>query len=226
MTQRWRMLLHSMQEMTRLIIIPGLILVSCQLEKKGKHGSIKRDVVDSVITVMGKTPEKIYGLDEIYLRYISKELLSHIEKEHPTWSVPGQNLWYPRLFNKYKTNSSLVNFNQGDFDCNGKTDYALILYKGKNQFAAVAFLRMDAGFKTVELTEIRSPECEKFDFALTLYKPGRYDIADPDLGPSDAKYVNLACSGVGVGMFKELYEGGDDVYYWEGDQLRSCVIEK
>jgi hypothetical protein len=67
---------------------------------------------------------------------------------------------------------------------------------------------------------------EKIEFDLTLYKPGRYHIADPDLEPSDPKMVNFKCNAVGIGMFKELYEGGDDVYYWEQDHLRSCVIEK
>jgi hypothetical protein len=182
--------------------------------------------MDSVNTTVTFPAEKKYSLDEIYQKYISEELLSFIEKTHPTWSVPNQNLWYPQLFNKYKTSSSLVDYIRGDFDCNGKMDHALIVDKGKDGLAAVAFLRIDSSFKIVELTQLTPHEGEKIDFVLTLYKPGRYDIEDPDLGPSDPKYVNLACSSVGIGLFKELYEGGNDVYYWERNQLRSCVIEK
>ena len=98
--------------------------------------------------------------------------------------------------------------------------------KGRNGLAAVAFLRVDDDFKTIELTEITWREGEKIDFVLSLYQPGYYAITDPDLGPSDQRHVNLTCSSVGIGLFKELYDGGDDVYYWEGNQLRSCVIEK
>jgi hypothetical protein len=96
--------------------------------------------------------EKMYSLDEIYEKYLSKELLSYMEKTHPAWSVPNEHMWYPQLFNKYKTDSSLVNYVSGDFDCNGKKDYALIVDNGKNGLAAVAFLGVGNGFKTVELT--------------------------------------------------------------------------
>ena len=96
----------------------------------------------------------------------------------------------------------------------------------KRQLAAVAFPGMDGNFKTVELTEIKCREGEKFELVLSLYKPGRYDIVDPDLGPTDPKFVNLACGSGGVGLFRELYEGGDDVYYWDRNQLGSCLIEK
>ena len=213
--------------MTRLLVIIFLGLVSCQQhEKTGEGPPLKSDVVDSIHTAMSPFGEKKYSLDEIYLKYISEELLSYIEKTHPTWSVPNQNLWYPQLFNKYKTRNSLVNCIQGDWDCNGKMDHALLVDKGRDGAAVVAFLRTDSSFQTVELTQLVHTEGEKIDFHLTLYKPGRYDIEDPDLGPSDKKYVILKCSSVGVGSFKELYEGGDDVYYWEQGHLRSCVIGK
>lgn len=169
--------------------------------------------------------EKRYSLDEIYQTYISEELLSYIEKKHPTWSVPNENMWYPKLFSKYKTGSSLVNYLSGDFDCNGKKDQALIVDKGKNILSAVAFLKIDNSFKTVELTEI-GPAGEKIEFVLTLYKPGHYKIVDPDLSPSDPKIVNFKCNGVGIGKFNELYEGGRDVFYWDQNQLRSCLIEQ
>lgn len=212
--------------MTKLIAILLFGLTSCQQpEKTEESPPFKRDLVDSMNSPMTSVAEKMYSLDEIYEKYVSKELLSYIEKNHPTWSVPNEHLWYPQLFNKYKTGSSLVNYVSGDFDCNGKKDVALIVDNGKNGLAAVAFLGVDNGFKTVELTEFGRPG-EKIEFVLTLYKPGRYNIADPDVGPSDPKIVNFKCTGVGVGKFKELYEGGDDVYYWEQDHLRSCVIEK
>lgn len=213
------------QLMTRLLGFLFFGLTSCQQFEKTNE-SQPRNNMDSVNTTQSSSAEKKYSLDEIYLRYINQELLSYMEKAHPTWSVPNQNMWYPQLFNKYKTSSSLVNYVRGDFDCNGKTDHALIVDKGRNDLAVVAFLGTDSNFKTVELTDITPIGGVKIDFHLTAYKPGRYAITDPDLEPSDNKYVILKCSSVGIGSFKELYEGGDDVFYWEQGHLRSCVIEK
>jgi hypothetical protein len=212
--------------MTRLLGIIFFGFVSCQQQEKGhEQPSYKSEVVDSMQSTLKQFEEKKFSLDEIYEKYISEELQSYLERNHPAWSVPNQNRWYPQLFNKYKTRSSLVNYIQGDFDCNGKMDYALIIDKGNNILGTVAFLRFNKNFKTVELTELGNPN-EKINYTLTLYKPGRYDIADPDLNDTDQKYVNLKCSSVGIGYFKELYGGGDDVFYWQQGELRSCMIEK
>jgi hypothetical protein len=213
--------------MTKLLTILFLFLglTSClQTEKKYEVRDLK-NTLDSVDMALTTPSGKNYSLDDIYQKYIPSELLSYIEISQPTWSVPGQNMWYPQLFNKYQTDSSLVNYVSGDFDCNGKRDYALIMDKGMNHLAAIAFLRVDNGFKTVELTELLHSEGQKIDFVLSLYKPGRYDIVDPDLLPSDPNYVNLKGNSVGIGLFNELYEGGADVYYWDEGQLRSCVID-
>jgi hypothetical protein len=214
-------------QMTKLLAILFLGLASCQqLEKTDESAPSKDRVVDSINSPMSTAvAEKNYSLDEIYQKYISVELLSYLEAKYPTWSVPNENMWYPQLFHKYKTDSSLVNYISGDFDCNGQNDQVLIVDKGKNMLSVVAFLRVGDSFKTVELTEI-GPAGEKIEFVLTLYKPGRYQIADPDLGPSDSKIANFKCNGVGIGKFKELYEGGNDVFYWDHNELRSCVIEK
>ena len=212
--------------MNRLFGFVCIGLLCCQQSgNTGKQSSINSAVVDSISMTMTAVEEKRYSLDEVYLKYLSEDLQTYIQTTHPSWQVPNQNLWYPQLFNKYKTNHSLVNYISGDFDGNGKTDHALIIDKGRNDLAVVAFLRVDSTFKTVELT-VLSREGEKINYVLTLYKPGRYTIADPDLGPTDKKQVILKSSSVGIGLFKELYEGGDDVYYWNNGELRSCVIEK
>jgi hypothetical protein len=212
--------------MTKIFAILFLGLASCQqLEKTKESPKLEIDAGDSMNSYTTIVDDKKYSLDEIYQKYVSNELLSYIKKTHPSWSLPNENRWHPRLFNKYKTDSSLVNYVRGDFDCNGKKDCALILDKGKNGLSAVAFLRVDNSFKTVELTELGVPG-EKIEFVLTLYKPGCHHIEDPDLSASDPKIVSFKCNGVGIGKFKELYDGGNDVYYWDQNQLRSCLIEK
>ncbi|KAA5549052.1 hypothetical protein F0145_00155 [Adhaeribacter rhizoryzae] len=195
------------------------------MEKVNELPPLKNDVVEPMKSIISEDAQKKYSLDEIYQKYISTELLLFIEKNHPAWSIPNENMWYPQLFNKYKTDSSLVNSIAGDFDCNGQKDQALIVDKGKNSLSAVVFLKVDNSFEAVELTEIGAAG-EKIEFVLTLYKPGRYNIIDPDLSPSDLNTVDFKCDGVGIGKFKELYEGGNDVFYWNRNQLQSCLIEE
>jgi hypothetical protein len=211
--------------MNRSLLFFLLALISCQPNETGNNIEPMGAVVDSVNGKSQLANEKKFSLDEIHRQFIVPELLSYLERTHPTWSVPDQNKWYPQLFNKYKTKIALVSYVSGNFDCTGKTDYALIVDKGNNTLAAVAFLGNDSSFKTVELTDLPRGEGEKIDFALTLYKPGKYTIADPDLKPSDSRRVTFNCNGVGIGTFKELYEGGDQVYYWDKKNLLSCVIE-
>ena len=210
-----------------LVLFLFYITVSChQADKADEMPQMEASVTDSLLTTMTPGEGKKYAMDEVYSQYISPELLSYLEKAHPYWSIPDHNQWYPQLFNKYKTDHSLVNYITGDFDCNGKKDHALIVDKGKTGLAAVAFLGQNDSFTTVELTELTQHDGEKIDYLLSLYKPGRYDIDDPDLRPSDPAFVKLKCNSIGIGPFKELYEGGDEVYYWEQNELRSCVIGK
>src|SRR3982750_4296453 len=111
-------------QMTKLFAILLLGFASCQhLEKTHPSQQVKNDVVDSMSSPIAVN-EKRYSLDEIYQKYAGEELLSYIEKTHPAWSLPNENMWYPQLFKKYKTYNSLVNYVSGDFDCDGKKDYA------------------------------------------------------------------------------------------------------
>jgi len=211
--------------MFKILALVLLGLASCQPVQNGDESiPIEKSVVMTMDSVTTDSVQKPYSLDEIYQNYISKELLLYLEKNHPGWSVPNQNKWHPQLFAKYKTATSLVNYIRADFDCNGKPDEVLIIGKGANVLAAVAFLAVADSFKTTELTELGAAG-EKIEFVLTLYKRGTYKISDPDLKASDSKTVTFTCSGAGIGLFNELYEGGNDVYYWKGNNLMSCVIE-
>ena len=96
-------------QMIKLFAILLLGLTSCQqFEKTEESPPFKKDVVDSMNSPITSVAERMYSLDEIYKKYLSVELLSYIEKTRPTWSVPNEHMWYPQLFNKYKTESSLV----------------------------------------------------------------------------------------------------------------------
>lgn len=208
----------------KLAAISILVLASCVRGGTTADKTIKDSMVMAGVDSLLNSDGPTYGMDEIYQHYFDQGLQAYIKKTHPIWSIPTQNKWHPQLFNKYKTDSSLVNYISGDFDCNGKKDHALLLDKGKGILAVVAFLSKGDSFSTVELTENINREGEKIEFVLTLFKPGSYNTIDPDIEPA-SRHVSLKCYGIGIGFFKELYEGGNDVYYWEKDELRSCLIE-
>jgi hypothetical protein len=215
------------EQITTILTVLLLSTGACMEPKVKENKTAINELRDTLKMTPRLTGGKqLDSLDHIYIKYINPQLLSYLQKEHPEWTVPKQTLWYPNLFNKYKTDSSLVNYIGGDFNCDGTKDYALIIDKGDQALSAVAFLADNESFKTEELTGLMPREAEKFDFTFKLYKPGRYNLSDPDLRPTDPKYVNLKCPGVGIGSFNELYEGGDDVFYWDKNELRSCLIEE
>lgn len=209
----------------KLTVILILALASCSgdgttVDSNKIGDSIFVDSLESLLKSDGTT----YSMDEFYEHYLDEDLQVYLLKTHPLWSIPSRNKWYPRLFDKYKTDTSLVNYISADFDCNGEKDHALLLDKGKGVLGVVAFLSKGNSFSTVQLTENGNREGEKIEFALTLFSPGRYDTDDPDIEPG-LRHVTLQCYGIGIGLFKELYDGGNDVYYWEKNELRSCLIE-
>ena len=212
--------------MRTLSMLLTLYLLACGENKTSTTDTIiDSSVVDTVLsTTNNKVPQKRYSLDEIYLKYINPQLLDYLENNHSAWSIPGQNMWHPQLFKKYTKDSSLVNYVSGDFNCDGLKDYALLLDKGNNMLSAVAFLKQGSSFKTQELTEFPYRSFDRIEDHLVIYEAGTYNISDPDIEPKDRR-VKLTCTAVGIGLFKELYEGGKDVYYWQGQHLQSCIIE-
>ena len=216
--------------MVRLTAILFLIFTSCGESKKPTNDNVgieasKVQAELKMVTDTSKSDGPMYSMDELYQQIMNRQLQIYLLNNHPKWSVPNQNKWYPKLFNKYKTKTSLVNYLSGDFDCSGTADYALLLDKGDGHLAVVAFLSISDSFKTVELTEWPEEEGDKINWQLTLFKPGKYNTDDPDTEPKD-RHVNFKCPAIGIGSFEELYEGGRDVYYWEGGELRSCFIDE
>jgi hypothetical protein len=221
--------------MKTFLVFLSILFSSCQEAKNKSSVALSQDPTDTMKMDNGLPWEKYFGINDFNRKFINKELLLYLKEKHSNWSIPNQFQWYPQLFARYKTDSSLVSYISGDFDCNGQKDYALIVEKENGVPAVVSFLRMDSTFKTVELGNISKTmtptvstdisQRDKYEVMLTLYKPGRYDIIDPDLGPSNPTFVKLKCNAVGITPFRELYEEGSEVIYWENNKLRSCIIK-
>jgi hypothetical protein len=214
------------KQMKKLAIIFIVGLASCiEVDNNVDNKNTKDTLSEQIMKAVDSSDGRKYSMDDVYQKYLPATLINYIQKEHPTWSFPNENMWYPQLFKKYKTDSTLVNCISGDFDGNRNKDWALIIDQGNGILSAVAFLYEGSTYKAVQLTQIPDAGKEKIDYVLTLYKSGQYAISDPDLSPTDPNIVNLKYPAIGIGHFKELYEGGNDVFYWDEKKLKSCLIE-
>jgi hypothetical protein len=213
--------------MKTFLIISIVVIISC---RQAGNTAEKENLQDTVLPAMWESSdslnEKKYIVDDVHAKFLDSKLVDYIQKEHPDWTVPNEIEWYPELFKKYMNDSALVSTVSGDFDGNGNKDCALLIDQGNGKLAAVAFLYDGLRYRTQQLTEITAIETDKIVSRLILYKPGRYTISDPDLAPGDNRTIHFKHPAIGVGLFKELYEGGDDVYYWDNNELKSCFIDK
>ncbi len=191
----------------------------------------RRDVDIIISTLSGNNaslPPGKQGLnatmDAVYEKYIPKNLQDYIIKNYPQWSIPERYRWHPNLFDKYRAERSAAPIISDDFNCDGKKDYAVLMDKQKKGLAVMLFLANEQSFTSQVLTENLVHDVPKIEYVLSVVKPGLYKTIDPDMeGPSQS--VRLLCAGIGIGLFKELYDGGKDVYYIANGELRSCLIE-
>ncbi|HEU4901855.1 MAG TPA: hypothetical protein VFT06_03660 [Flavisolibacter sp.] len=213
--------------MNIFLIISVVVLTSC---RQADNSTEKENSQDTLAMPMMEPSdsfnEKKDVVDDVHAKFLDSKLVDYLQKEHPNWTVPNEYEWYPELFKKYMSDSALVSTVSGDFDGNGNKDCALLIDQGNGKLAAVAFLYDGLRYRTQQLTEITAIETDKIVSRLILYKPGRYTISDPDLAPGDNRTIDFKHPAIGVGLFKELYEGGDDVFYWNNNQLKSCFIEE
>jgi hypothetical protein len=213
--------------MIKLAIILCVGLLSCSeggnsLDNKNPTDTLSEPLMKPVIP----PDEMKISFDAVYQKYLPATLIDYLQKEHPTWSMPNENMWYPQLYKKYKTGNSLANYITGDFDGNQYKDYALLISTDSGSLSVIAFLNDNHTYKTIKLTEVPREGNEKIDYVLTLYQPGKYSSSDPDPGPAHSEIVNFTHPAIGIGRFKELYDGGNDVFYWDKNELKSCLIDK
>jgi len=195
------------------------------------------DSLERISNTFTKEDRKRYPLEEVYREYVDSALLDYLAKNHPTWSIPGNNMWYPELFKKYKTEGSLVNYVPADFNGDGLKDYALLLHQEKDTFRVVAFLRDGNSFKTEELSRIIHQSDRGYDshyginskrrrmeWHIRIFKPGKYNITDVDIEVEDRRTV-LTLPGIGVGLFQELYDGSMNVHCWMERGFHSWGME-
>lgn len=170
------------------------------------------------IPEMGPLPviprDTIAGAD-IYNKYIPATLLNYINQSLPNMKLPNPSAWEKYWFDMYRKEKSLVNFVAGDFNCDGRSDYALLLADQKNRIVPWAFLAKDSGFEKTKLDEFDHMTTGPIDVGLDLLEKG--DVHHLSEGGEPAKPVKLRCEGVTIIFFEKAARS----YYWENGKMRS-----
>ena len=146
---------------------------------------------------------------------IDSQLKVYLDTAFNGWTFPSPERWDSVWFNQYKNNGNLVNYVKGDFDCNKKTDYALLFKRGDARLVAYAFLWADKAFKKFELIDFGKDTTKLIDYGLEIIPSGKINYMDPE--SDDAPFVMAKCQAVQVLSF----EKGAETFYWEEGKFKS-----
>jgi hypothetical protein len=153
----------------------------------------------------------------IYERYLATELKEYLNNQYKGWTFPAPNRWDTVWFNQYKTDTSLLSYVSGDFDCNERKDYAIIFKKADGFIAAYAFLSRGNYFLPVELMNFGKDEGEQIEIGLEVLPPGVYNYIDADNDEDVLPHVKIKCNSVQILNFERAAE----TFYWEKGKLKS-----
>ena len=185
-----------------------IVFLACNQNEQKKGSEEINNKIDSLIAKDTVQPAAIM----IYTRYVPAQLLSHLSATMPEWRLPDPSSWEKYWWDQHKTDSTLVNYIAGDFDCNGKRDHAMILTDAKNNIGAWAFLSKGNSFENFKLDEFENPGGQ-IGCGLMLLPPGQHG----DLNQEDVKYrVNVKCQGITVIFFEKAARS----YYFENGKLK------
>lgn len=170
-----------------LICCLAILLVACQKDKKESETIV---VIDSMVTTASLLVDTLPTLDELkskidttkveyrftekdYNKVIPKKVQKYISQNFKNWTYPNASHWEEFWFKNFATDSSLVNFIQGDFNLDKKQDYAFFLENAKEK--KIAFILIQGKGKSFETVNFREMsykgEKPKFDFGLfSLYE--------------------------------------------------------
>jgi len=153
-----------------------------------------------------------------YEQYIEPQLKVYLDKTFKGWTLPTPNRWDTVWFKQYKSDSTLVNYVSGDFDCNGTKDYVLLLKKSNGVLGVYAFLSTGSSFKSFEFMDLGKDAGEQIEIGLELLPPGEYNHIDAD-SDEDPPPLKIKCNSVQVLNFERAAE----TFYWEKGKLKSIT---
>lgn len=216
---RWTLGVIKMKTLTALLIFG---IVSCGQAELAADSKTIDDTTGTVNKLSANNTSLSVNVDKyssrIYERYIDLQLKAYLDKKFQGWILPAPNRWDTVWFNQYQSDTTLVNYISGDFDCNKKKDYALLLKKASGEMGVYAFLSIGDTFKPIELMDFGKDTGEKIEIGLELLPPGEYNHIDPE-SEEDPPPVKIKCKSVQVLNFEKAAE----TFYWDKGKMKSIT---
>ncbi len=149
--------------------------------------------------------------ESIYKDYIPQKLAAFLAEEMPDWKIPAPDKW-GYWFNEFKTSNNLVNFVSGDFNCDKRADYALILADKQENLSIWVFFSKKNNFEKIKLDDFGDIS-EEINFGLSVLEPG---TIKNDWTP---KPVKINCQAI-----EEIYfEKASIAYYWDKGKFKTIT---
>ncbi len=154
------------------------------------------------------------GEEPLSKKLIPNNVSEYIKTKLSGWQIATPESWDDSSFNKYRSDSSQINYISGDFNCDKKIDYALILKDSADNFSAFTILSFDDNYYHQELENNGNTKSGKLDFGLVLLPPGAIEHSE---GPPTI----TECAAI-----QKIYtnRGSKKIYYWD-KKGRSIVLQ-
>ncbi|HSU29233.1 MAG TPA: hypothetical protein VLJ68_12690 [Chitinophagaceae bacterium] len=148
------------------------------------------------------------GLD-VYSKYLPPTFRAYVTDYVTGWTIPKENAWEKYWWDQYKKDKSLVNYVSGDFNCDNKTDYSMILTDPRGAVAAWVFMAKGNDF---EKTMLEQADIEEGPIAIgiDLLKKGKQGDMITN------KTADIKCDGVSIVFFERAQHS----YYWEKGKFK------
>lgn len=198
--------------MRYLVFLLIICFTACGENKDQKEGSNSTDTLkQSTIDTTKKTELTPLSSLKVYSSYIPESVNNYITTSLPDWSLPDPESWDKYWWDYYKKEKTLVNFISGDFNCDHKTDHALILTDKKGNTGAWALLAKDSSYESAKLEQI-DKEPGMIGIGLEILEKGKQG----DLNGDKPRTVNVKCEGVTIVFFEKAAHS----WYWEKGKLK------
>lgn len=198
--------------MKKFFLILILFVAACEQSNEQAENLAPSEVPAdrTVASSDNKYPAPPDSDESIYEQYIPQKLSDFLSEEMPDWKIPAPDKWDKHWFDEYKTANELVNFVSGDFNCDRRDDYALILSDEKDAAAVWVFLSTKNGFEKIKLDEVGGGQIE---IGIGLFEPQTIE------NDWTTKPVKINCQAIEVGWFEKASE----VYYREKGVFKSVT---
>jgi hypothetical protein len=200
--------------MKMFFIVSMLFLIACgQSNEPFENAAVNNNQNNQNLVSDGNEIDTLPAFNEdIYKEYIPQKLAVFLSEKMPEWKIPAPNKWGKTNFNEFKTSNNLVNFVSGDFNCDRKTDYALILADKQENLSIWVFFSKKNSFEKIKLDDFGDIS-EEIGFGLSVLEPG---TIKNDWTP---KPVKINCQAI-----EEIYfEKASAAYYWDKGKFKTIT---